>query len=122
VFVRGQGVSEALEIDGEDGSCAHFLALDGERPVGTARLHPLEGAVKVERVAVLEPWRGQGVGRALMAALEAAAAARGFAEIVLHAQQAVVPFYEKLGYLCEGEPFVEAAIPHRRMRRRLARA
>jgi predicted GNAT family N-acyltransferase len=119
VFVQGQGVPEAIEIDGLDPGCAHFLAQDGARAVGTARLREVDGAAKVERVAVLESERGRGIGRVLMRALEAEAGARGLGEVVLNAQEAVIPFYERLGYASEGERFFEADIPHRRMRKRL---
>jgi predicted GNAT family N-acyltransferase len=54
-----------------------------------------------------------------MGALEAAARERGLAEVILHAQVPVIPFYERLGYAAEGEVFFEAEIPHRVMRRTL---
>jgi len=106
------------EMDAHDAEAAHFLALQADDVVGTARLRPLvDGALKAERVAVRRPFRRRGVGRALMQALEDAAVARG--ELVLNAQTAVVPFYERLGYRSEGPEFVEAGIPHRAMRKRL---
>ena len=36
VFIEEQSVPQDLEIDGRDDRCLHALALDGERPVGTA--------------------------------------------------------------------------------------
>ena len=39
--------------------------------------------------------------------------------MTLHAREAAVPFYERLGYLSEGEPFDEVGLPHRAMRKRL---
>ena len=104
--------------DAHDADATHFLALQADEAVGTARLRPLaDGTSKAERVAVRRPFRRRGVGRALMCALEDAAGDRG--EIVLNAQAAVLPFYERLGYRCEGPEFVEAGIPHRAMRKRL---
>lgn len=120
VFVEGQGVPESLEIDGLDDQCVHFLARSDERPIGTARLRFVEGVAKAERVAVLEEHRGAGIGAAVMAAIEETARARGYGELLLHAQQAVIPFYRGLGYREEGELFEEAAIVHRAMRKRLA--
>ena len=63
VFIRGQGVPADLERDALDPICTHALArlLDG-RPVGTARLTPDR---HVGRMAVMEPWRGSGVGDAV---------------------------------------------------------
>ena len=74
---------------------------------------------KIGRVAVLQPHRGQGVGRALMLAVVEHAAAAGFAEAVLDSQTYAVPFYQRLGFVEEGEQFMDGGIPHFRMRRRL---
>jgi predicted GNAT family N-acyltransferase len=120
VFIDEQGVPEEEEVDGLDPLCAHFLAEHGGRPVGTARLWETpDGRAKAQRVAVLRDWRGQGVGAALMAALEAEARARGHAAVVLGAQLEAVPFYERLGYAPYGEVFLDAGIAHRMMRRGL---
>ena len=119
VFVVGQGVPKAIEVDGRDGACVHAIARDGDRVVGTARLRQADGKAKAERVAVLAAMRGRGIGVRLMDVLEAEAARMGHAELVLHAQQAVVPFYERLGYEACGAPFVEADIPHLPMRKAL---
>ncbi len=120
VFVVGQGVPAALEVDGLDPVCTHFVALSDGSLVGTARLRVTEeGHAKAERVAVRAGLRGQGIGAALMRAIEAEARRRGFAELRLHAQALVVPFYQGLGYAAEGPPFEEAGIPHRAMRRAL---
>jgi predicted GNAT family N-acyltransferase len=45
---------------------------------------------------------------------------RGLPEIVLHAHVQAVDFYRRLGFEAEGEAFMEAGIPHRCMRLRLA--
>ncbi len=125
VFVVGQGVPEALEVDGLDGDATHFLAWPAEPPdaaaVGTMRLRTVEGEAKFERVAVLEAWQGRGVGRALMDAAEREAGRRGLARGRLNAQVAVIPFYEELGWRAEGGVFDDAGIPHRAMRKRIAR-
>ncbi|MDT3435217.1 GNAT family N-acetyltransferase [Haloarcula sp. 1CSR25-25] len=120
VFVEEQGVSEDEELDGKDPDAVQFLARDGEYPVGTARLRFPESAVgKVERVAVREPYRGTGVGSALMRAVEAAAREDGATELTLHAQTQVEAFYRHLGYETVSDEFEEAGIPHVEMRKRL---
>ena len=116
VFVIGQNVAEEIEIDGLDPAQTHFLAEAGDdgEAIGTARL---ADSGKVGRVAVLESWRGKGVGHAIMKAVIAAANDQGIAALYLHAQTASVAFYEKLGFMIDpaaGE-FLEADIPHRRM-------
>ena len=67
VFCVEQGVSENLEIDGRDPECRHYLLRVSGRTIGTARVRPTEpGVAKIERVAILSPNRGAGLGSALM--------------------------------------------------------
>ena len=115
VFIVGQDVPEDLEVDGLDGECTHVLAVREGRPVGTARLRPVQGGGKVERVAVLASARGLGIGRQLMDALHAEATRQGLPRLVLNAQEAVIGFYDDLGYVPVGGRFMEAGIPHQKM-------
>ncbi|WP_394741115.1 GNAT family N-acetyltransferase [Natronococcus roseus] len=118
VFVEEQGVDEDLEYDEHDADAVHVVAYDGSDPVGAARLRELEAGVgKVERVAVIEPRRGEGIGRKLMAVLEERARAGGFDELKLHSQTHAADFYAELEYDRYGEPFEEAGIPHVKMRK-----
>lgn len=118
VFVDEQGVPPELEWDEHDAGSRHFLALAADDTViGTGRLLP-DG--KVGRMAVARPWRRHGVGAALLEAIAAAAARDGHDELVLAAQLHALPFYANLGFQAFGEPFEEAGLPHRMMRRRLA--
>jgi predicted GNAT family N-acyltransferase len=123
VFVDEQGVPEDRELDGLDGSSTHLLAWDGY-PVGTARLREYdtddgERVLKIERVAVEEARRGEGIGRDLMAHAEAFAAESGYDLVRLDAQVPVVEFYERLDYEVTSEEFEDAGIPHRTMEKRL---
>ena len=124
VFVEEQGVPEDRELDGLDGEATHLLAWDGY-PVGTARIReyvPDEGderVAKVERVAVEASRRGDGIGRALMAHVEAYAAETGYDRVRLDAQVPVVAFYERLDYTVTSEEFEDAGIPHRTMEKRI---
>ncbi|MFW6449210.1 MAG: GNAT family N-acetyltransferase, partial [Halobacteriota archaeon] len=121
VFVEEQDVDEELEYDEYDDAAVHFVAYDGDEPVGVARLRTLEDdrVAKVERVAVLEPRRGEGIGRELMAAVEREAGRLGVAELTMHAQTHAEGFYADLGYERRGSTFAEAGIPHVEMRKRL---
>lgn len=118
VFVDEQGVALADEYDGHDAACLHWLAWCGDEVAGTARLREVDGGWKAERVAVLEGFRQHGVGAALMHALEDEAWRRGAQRVLLHAQLAVVSFYERQGYTAEGPVFDEAGIAHRKMQKR----
>lgn len=123
VFCGEQGVSREIEFDGLDDVCRHFLALDADRPVGTARTRPLgDGTVKFERIAVLGDARRRNAGRLLVEYALETAAADGFTTAMMHAQTYARPFYEKLGFAQQGDGFMEAGIPHIRMARPVARA
>ncbi|KPK58467.1 MAG: GNAT family N-acetyltransferase [Gammaproteobacteria bacterium] len=116
VFVVEQSVPADLEWDGQDEACLHVLAESSNRDViGTGRLQP---SGKIGRMAVLRPWRGIGVGSAILRALIVAASELGIDEVYLHAQNRAVPFYDRFGFEAEGDEFMEAGIPHRLMRRR----
>ena len=121
VFVVEQGVPEQLERDEHDRTADHVLALgDTGRCVATGRLVVLDGRTgKVGRMAVAAEVRGQGAGRAVLAELERIAAERGLEELVLHAQVTARGFYDRTGYLPEGDVFQEAGIDHLAMRKRL---
>ncbi len=122
VFIEEQGVSEAEEMDGLDAQCRHFLAVERGRSVGAARVKPLDGpdwpdgGWKVQRVAVRAEARGRGVGRALMAHI--AAMFSDGRPVALDSQVSALGFYERLGFCAEGPEFLDAGIPHRRMRLR----
>jgi predicted GNAT family N-acyltransferase len=114
VFVEGQGVPPAIEMDGRDGECAHALAESSSgAPIGTGRLMP-DG--RIGRMAVLAAWRGKGVGAAILAALMVEAKRRGLPETYLHAQSHAKDFYARHGYVVEGDEFLEAGIAHVTMR------
>src|SRR5690606_8034658 len=66
VFCDEQRVDPALEFDGLDDDCRHYLAWRDGRAIGTARLRPTgPAAFKIERVAVLAEERRRGAGAAL---------------------------------------------------------
>lgn len=117
VFVGEQGVPVEIEHDALDPLCAHVIArlLDGT-PVGTARLTPDR---HIGRMAVRAPWRGRGIGDALLLALVDEARKRGWPDVHLNAQVSAIGFYERHGFHPEGERFFEAGIEHQAMARGL---
>ncbi len=84
--------------------------------LATGRLLP-DG--HIGRMAVLKPWRGRGIGGAILARLIERARERGDSEVVLSAQVHATAFYRAHGFAEEGAEYLEAGIPHRDMRRRL---
>ena len=113
VFVVEQNVPVELEWDGVDQDCVHVIAYANDRSaVGTGRLLP-DG--HIGRLAVLAPWRGRGAGSSLLLKLVAIAKARGIGPIALNAQTHALAFYERFGFVAEGNDFDDAGIPHRHM-------
>ena len=119
VFVEEQQVPPELELDEYDASAFHYLALTDDLPIATARIVDKHGSAKIGRVAVLPEYRGFGHGKTLMEFLLSDAAARGFREAMLDAQTHALDFYARLGFVAEGDEFLDAGIPHFRMRRSL---
>lgn len=116
VFVDEQGVPAEIELDEKDADARHWLALDGHRPVATARALALpEDTWKIGRVAVQADQRGKGVGLAVMRVIATEARLAGAKRLVLESQVHAMPFYARLGYAPVGEEFMEAGIPHRKM-------
>ena len=115
VFVEEQKVKPEIEYDEYEGVSRHFLAWSGEAPVGVARWRHTDKGIKLERFAVFQELRGQGVGSQLLkAVIEDVGDPKG--EIIyLHAQNQVIPFYEKYGFVVVGEEFEEAGILHHEM-------
>ena len=124
VFIGEQNVDAALERDGLDDDCIHYLAEAGGRAVGTARVRVLDDCYKFQRVAVLKAARGRNVGAALMRFMMADLAATDDSSgrhFFLSSQVHAVPFYERLGFAVCSDEYQEAGIPHRDMRAEMAK-
>lgn len=119
VFVDEQQVPAELELDEYDGIATHLLLTENGKPLATARLLDKHGVAKIGRVAVVQGARGRGLGLHVMEAVLEEARRQGFSHAMLDSQSYAIPFYEKLGFMAEGEEFDDAGIPHRLMRRRL---
>ena len=114
VFIKEQHVPVALEWDGMDETAQHLLALSAaDEPIGCARL---TGDGNIGRMAVLKPWRGLGVGCALLTKAVSLYQQQGAERITLSAQMHAIPFYEKFGFKRCSEPYLDADILHIDMR------
>jgi len=79
-------------------------------------LKPLsEQQIQMRQLAVDADFQGRGLGTQLVGYSEVFARQRGYRQIVMHARETAVGFYEKLGYRKEGGRFTEVTIPHYRM-------
>jgi predicted GNAT family N-acyltransferase len=78
-----------------------------------------KGAARMRQVAVSEGLQGNGIGTKLVKYAEKTAGGKGYKEIVLHARQTALGFYEKLGYETTSALFFEIGIPHVEMKKKL---
>lgn len=116
VFVEGQGCPQELEFEYDDTS-THFLATVDEVPAGAARWRKTDRGYKLERFAVLDAFRGKGVGQALVkAVLDDLPGEAGY--IYLNAQVDAIGLYTRFGFVAEGPRFEEAGIQHYKMVKR----
>ncbi|NJK39379.1 MAG: GNAT family N-acetyltransferase [Oscillatoriales cyanobacterium RM1_1_9] len=116
VFVAEQGIDPRLEFDGMDDRAKHFLAYSQAQPIGTVRVRNWsENTAKIERLAVLPAFRGQGIGTQIMEAALSDLSNAGVEQVIVYAQIHARPFYRKLNFVAQGEPFSEAGILHYKM-------
>ena len=115
VYVHEQKVPVELEIDEHDEQALHLVALLGGQVVGTARLVQGEDHLRVGRMAVKKPLRQKGVGSRLLEIALDFARQGGYQKVVLDSQVRAVKFYERYGFMPEGDFFDDAGIPHVRM-------
>ena len=114
VFILEQQVPVELEWDGLDETAQHLLALNkAGDAIGCARII---GDGSIGRMAVLKPWRGMGVGTALLNAAIAYYHQQGVKTVTLSAQLHAVSFYVKAGFEVCSEPYLDANILHVDMR------
>ena len=119
VFVEQQGISEDLVFDGCDGEAMHIVVKDEEKVIATARVRFLGAKeAKLERMAVLSPFRGRGIGKRVISFLIEELKGRQIEKVVLHAQYGVIEFYQACGFNTLGVPFWEAGMKHLRMERK----
>jgi len=78
-----------------------------------------EAQIKMRQVAVIPEKQKSGAGSALVKFSEDWSTRAGYSEMIMHARETAVNFYEKLGYKKSGKRFEEVSIPHWFMRKEL---
>jgi predicted GNAT family N-acyltransferase len=112
VFVEEQQIPRREELDELDDTATHAVGYLDVTPVAAGRLVLAGGYAKIGRMAVLRDHRGHGYGARILEALESEARAHGVVQIRLSAQLHAAPFYERAGYVGEGDVYAEVGIPH----------
>ena len=113
VFVEGQNCPAELERANEEESI-HFLAKVNGVPAGACRWRKTDNGYKLERFAVLNTFRGMGVGQQMVKTV-LNDLPKDAEYVYLNSQIDAVTLYEKFGFVKEGLEFTEAGIRHYKM-------
>lgn len=107
------------DLDAEH-SDSHFAAIEGDAVVGVLIARPVDAASsELRQMAVDVDHQRQGIGTKLMRFVEKELESRGIETVMLHAREDALAFYERLGYVAEGDRFEEVGLAHLRMRKSL---
>ncbi len=99
VFSAEQRIPEELDRDGHDDRAFHVIVRVNGHYAATGRLLPETGGIgHLARIAVLPDYRGLGLGKRIMAALETHARHLRLRRLELDAHEFLQPYYERLGY------------------------
>ncbi len=110
VFIDEQQVPVELEVENEEAATYYLMLLDG-KPIGTARWRETEKGIKLERFAVLPQYRKKAYGtKMLEKVLEDLQPVQK--PVYLHSQIKAVKYYERQGFVKQGDMFEEAGIMH----------
>lgn len=98
----------------------HFGLFEQEEILAVVVLKPINNhTMKLRQMAVANGQQGKGLGKQLIQQAEIVASSQNYKVIEMAAREAVVPFYQSLGYQTEGLVFTEIGIPHIKMTKAL---
>ena len=107
------GLSFAADQLSAEADSHHIGCYIDGKLVGCLVLKPIDvKQIQMRQVAVDEKIQGKGIGRMMVKHSEDFAKKLGFQEMLLHARETAVPFYEGLGYTKIGDRFTEVTIRH----------
>jgi putative N-acetyltransferase (TIGR04045 family) len=121
VFVEEQRIFERSDVDRHDaGAQTHWVLglIDGV-PAGAVRLYPIDEEATIwegSRLAVLPSFRVHGLGAPLVRYAVTTAASLGGRAMLAHIQLANVRFFERLGWVADGDVEHYYGQPHVPMR------
>ena len=111
VFVVEQHVDPDLEYDEHEEGANHYLLYLDDVPVATARWRETAKGIKLERFATLKEHRHKGIGYNILDQVMKDILPLK-KPIYLHSQVKAIRFYERNGFVKEGNMFIEANIQH----------
>lgn len=117
VFRKEQNVPyEEDEIYEQELEAKSYLICLNEEAIGTIRYRKTDEGIKIERFAILKGYRHKGYGKESFTYFVNLLAARfNPCKIYFNSQLYIKDLYKKMGFIEEGEPFLEAGIEHIKM-------
>ena len=106
--------------------CWHFGLFEDEKLIATvtvefmARNKSSMQQVKLRQMVVLPHYQGQGLGQQLIKKTEQQLRQKSVSEIFLAARLPAVGFYQKLGFIVQGDVYHHLRIDHQDMRKSLS--
>lgn len=113
VFIEEQLVTPEFEWDEIDADAIHLIASIESQPIACLRIIHHE---KIGRMAVIKPWRGKGLGAALLLEAINVCKKHGSKSIYLSAQTHAIDFYKKAAFMQTSDVYTDVDIPHVDMR------
>jgi predicted GNAT family N-acyltransferase len=117
IFIDEQKVAYPDEFEGSEDRYIHCCLYMNNELAAYARVTGEDDYAKISRVSVRMDCRGSGIGNKIMQRAEIEAYKTGYKKSIIHAQLQALGFYKKLGYIVNGEEFVEAGISHIEMKK-----
>lgn len=115
VFIKEQKVAKNIEKDKFDKTAKHFIFYYKNKPAGCARIRLIGRKAKLERIALLNKYRGKGFGKVIVDYLINYCKRQRMKKIFMNAQYYLREYYKKLGFKPKGRIFDEAGIKHIKM-------
>jgi predicted GNAT family N-acyltransferase len=100
IFGKEQGIPQEMDLDGKDEASIHVLLYKASHiePIASGRL-TIEGNTGIlSRIAVVESFRGTGIGKRVVQELEKIAKEKNVKKLTLDPHSYLEKFYTDLGY------------------------
>ena len=117
VFIYEQQFT--VEFDDIDAMSKHIVLYVNDNPIGVCRVYKDNEYYIIGRVAILKEYRQSRYGSIIVKRAEDLINSLGGNLIKLSAQCRIKTFYEKLGYECIGEEYLDEYCPHITMIKRI---
>src|SRR5215469_9350894 len=97
-FIGELDVPFSEEFDGNDFGATHIIAYVGEEPVGAVRVRWFQSFAMPERLAVIQRFRGHGIGQLLLERVRSLAQSRGCNVLYAQVLPRDIKYWEKYGW------------------------